>query len=381
MATADQADPRWIVNDMGKVGTNVGRWHWTEQNVIEWCKKRLAELLTNQIFYEDEKSGTKCQLLKITHVKGDAYVANRKRKLITFYQLDVSIDWTATITTEATPTTDGDEQQTEDKKSVVTATGKVLMPYISDENDMDDFEIKVSLDSDSKATKQQRDLKDLVYKQVPAFLRPKIVTFLTELKAGANVAEKYKEWESEMEKMDREKKNDGSTSAISSSNRGSTSASSGTFTESKKAMEDSKKSLASGNQSATVKMTEKLRGHISMIYDSFLDSQRLSMMTRAPATVEKKVGGKVTMFGASVVAEIVELEENKKIVQKWRFQDWPADCWSKLSLTFDQQGDMCVVSLVHSDIVSLQDKRVEGGWRNIFNGLKMILGQVISSGL
>lgn len=293
----------------------------------------------------------------------------------------MSIDWTATITTEATPTTHGDEQQTEDKKSVVTATGKVLMPYISDENDMDDFEIKVSLDSDNKATKQQRDLKDLVYKQVPAFLRPKIVTFLTELKAGANVAEKYKEWESEMEKMEREKKNDSSTSAISSNNSGSISASSGTFTESKKAMEDSKKSLASGNQSATVKMTEKLRGHISMIYDSFLDSQRLSMMTRAPATVEKKVGGKVTMFGASVVAEIVELEENKKIVQKWRFQDWPADCWSKLSLTFDQQGDMCVVSLVHSDIVSLQDKRVEGGWRNIFNGLKMILGQVISSGL
>ena len=77
MATIDQADPRWIVNDMGKVGTNVGLWHWTEQNVIEWCRTRTNELLNNQTFYDE--NDIKCQLVKVSHVKGDAHVANRKR--------------------------------------------------------------------------------------------------------------------------------------------------------------------------------------------------------------------------------------------------------------------------------------------------------------
>lgn len=78
MATIENADPRWIVNDLGKVGTNVGRWHWSEQNVIEWCKKRLAELLNHQTFYENDQN-IQCKFTTVSQVKGDATVANRKK--------------------------------------------------------------------------------------------------------------------------------------------------------------------------------------------------------------------------------------------------------------------------------------------------------------
>ena len=77
MALADQADPRWIVDDLGVTGTNVGRWHWQEQNVIEWTKRRVKELLAN-LSYNLNDTAT-LTIKSVSHVKGETSVANRKK--------------------------------------------------------------------------------------------------------------------------------------------------------------------------------------------------------------------------------------------------------------------------------------------------------------
>jgi activator of HSP90 ATPase len=77
MAKVGEEDPRWIVKDMGQAGTNVGRWHWTDQNVIGWCKDRLNEVLNDQTVVKNDKC--ECQIIKVNHVKGEASVSNRKR--------------------------------------------------------------------------------------------------------------------------------------------------------------------------------------------------------------------------------------------------------------------------------------------------------------
>ena len=32
--TEQELDARWIVREMGEEGKNVGKWHWTERNLI-----------------------------------------------------------------------------------------------------------------------------------------------------------------------------------------------------------------------------------------------------------------------------------------------------------------------------------------------------------
>jgi activator of HSP90 ATPase len=277
--------------------------------------------------------------------------------LITFYQLDVSVGWKAVLKKEESAT--------------ITAKGNINMPYISDENDLDDFEIQITLDSEGSASTEQKELKDLVRTHSSEKLKLLIVKFLQELKAGADVADKYKEWEQEMERLEREGR-------LSNSQKAKPVASGTSL--SNKLLEEENKKISNANIMKTVVLKENLRGPAPMIFDYFLDSNKVSIITRAKASIEKKVGGKVEMFNGQVIGEILELEENKKIVQKWRFRDWEGDHWSRLILTFEPQGDMTVVTLTQTDIPSSQEKRVEGGWNNIFNGMKMMLGQVISSG-
>lgn len=53
--------------------------------------------------------------------------------------------------------------------------------------------------------------------------------------------------------------------------------------------------------------------------------------TQSPATIEARPGGKFSWFGGSVQGEFEELEADKKIVMKWRFNTWADDCFSKVS--------------------------------------------------
>ena len=48
----DEKSEQWIVNDLGKEGSNVNGWHWQEQNKLPWSKQRIDELvkgLTTQL--------------------------------------------------------------------------------------------------------------------------------------------------------------------------------------------------------------------------------------------------------------------------------------------------------------------------------------------
>ena len=45
MATWEQKDPRWLVDDRDD-GKNVNGWHWQEHNRLSWSRQRLADLCT-----------------------------------------------------------------------------------------------------------------------------------------------------------------------------------------------------------------------------------------------------------------------------------------------------------------------------------------------
>jgi activator of HSP90 ATPase len=76
MAKVGEEDPRWIVRDLGDEGRNVGNWHWTEKNAMQWVKQRLNELFTNFQLYNN--NGVSITTTQIQNVDGFADIFNRK---------------------------------------------------------------------------------------------------------------------------------------------------------------------------------------------------------------------------------------------------------------------------------------------------------------
>jgi len=355
MAKIGQEDPRWIVKDMGEAGTNVGRWHWTEQNVMNWSKERLNSLLNDLSVVKTDDYN--CQLVKVSHVKGDASVSNRKRKLIAFYELDVEVEWRGEIK-------NGEEE--------AKARGKVKMPYISEENDYDEFDVEVTLDSTYK-TAEAIKLRNIMLKEGGPIIKKLVAEkFVKELRAGAHVMDKYKGWETDYLNY---KEDTNVAPAPSNMANSSSSTPNNTAVTTK-----------SNNKTYTLTLREKFTVPVPVLYEFFVDSNRISGYTRSPSKFDRSKGGKFEMFGGSIHGDVVDIQPNQKLVKRWRMRDWKDDCYSKVTLTFEQQGGDTLLILEQVDIPS-EDKsgnsvlsKVEQGWQNMFfKPIKIMTGQVMGS--
>lgn len=95
-------------------------WHWTDYNVFLWSQKKLSDLLIGL------EIQTPMGVLKITEVKceGNAVVYNRKNDFKQFYEIRLEMTWTGF-------TSHG-----------LTVEGKVNVPYLSEEYDIEHTDIE-----------------------------------------------------------------------------------------------------------------------------------------------------------------------------------------------------------------------------------------------
>lgn len=88
----------------------------------------------------------------------------------------------------------------------------------------------------------------------------------------------------------------------------------------------------------TVTDQQEFRTTAEEAYKTFVDPQRIAAFTRAPPKLFEGAhkGGRFELFDGNVAGEYVELDEPKRLVQKWRLKQWPAGHYSTLRIDFDQ---------------------------------------------
>lgn len=154
MAKLGEGDPRWIVKDRSD-GTNVNNWHWTEKDALEWSRQRLAELFKDVKIVDGPYQGLELVTVTTTGVKaveGEAFLNNRKNKLVASYELNIQVSW-------------------QGSSSLGEGSGVIQIPYLAEENHDEDPEIRVVTDKDDKASQvlKQAILSD--GKQVRVWLK------------------------------------------------------------------------------------------------------------------------------------------------------------------------------------------------------------------
>lgn len=109
------------------------------------------------------------------------------------------------------------------------------------------------------------------------------------------------------------------------------------------------------------------------MFQALTDAKMLTGYTQAPCNSDVKVGGKFSHFAGNIHGEYVELEPGK-IVQKWRFKDWPVGWYSTVTILLEAtNASTCKVTLTQTDIPDCdkfgnhsQKENVENGWNSFF---------------
>ncbi|KAF9157979.1 hypothetical protein DFQ26_008106 [Actinomortierella ambigua] len=329
---------------MSKDMKNVNNWHWVDKNCINWAKTYFEEHLSN---VSVEKNGNSVTTKKVTSVEGDVDVNQRKGKIITIF--DVAI----TLTFEG-KTANGTE-----------VTGKIEIPEVAHDTDADDYVFDVSIDSDN-STKQP--IRDLIRTDLSAALRKKLVAFAKDL---IQTHGKDVQVDSDFSRPSTPKPAATTTTTSTSSMKSasSTSTSSGGGAAGGPAV-----------NTTTLSDTIEFQAPASDIYNVLLDETKVAVWSRSKASIEPKVGAKFSLFGGTITGEIQALEKDKKIVQSWRINSWPAGHYSTVTMELDQGTSSTVLKVKQAGVPIGEEDLTRRNWNNFYwTEIKRTFGYVILS--
>ena len=100
------------------------------------------------------------------------------------------------------------------------------------------------------------------------------------------------------------------------------------------------------------------------IYNAWLDSDRHTAMTGAPARIAAEPGGAYTAWDGYISGRNLELVPHRRIVQSWRttrFAEDQADLTITVTLTPVEAGTL--LTLLHADVPDGQTSYESGGWQ------------------
>ncbi|KAI9219857.1 activator of Hsp90 ATPase [Blastocladiella britannica] len=373
---------------------NVGNWHWVTKDALPFAKDYLAANLAGVQVRDDR---VEARITKATDIAGDCSLNVRKGKLITIYDLTLTLHWTATLagTTGTEP---------------VTATGTVSIPEIAHDTERGDLVLQISVDADARA---KDPIRAALRKHLAAALWPVLDQFpkalvasqadgvfiegavtsaalptadleerkrlAAQMDTGASFADTF----SVEQRMNKGKERAAAAAASSSASSASGSAArpsattaSSSSTSSSTAAAPAAAAAPKTTATSSTIVTKSVSLHCALhdATSTFTNLGKLQHWTQGAASFDE-LSRVWSIFAGQATAELKpETKPELVVLASWRLASWPAGTVSTATLTFKQTSDGTDVKVLHVGVPVDARAAVENHWSMVFNRIKMSFG-------
>ncbi|KAH8409999.1 hypothetical protein KR009_003796 [Drosophila setifemur] len=339
MAKWGEGDPRWIVEERPDA-TNVNNWHWTEKNATPWSKERLNQLFNDFKIGKFPQLDIECVVETVDKCTGEATVNNRKGKLIFFYDWELVLKWSGSLL----------------NNSKLSHKGKLTIPNLSEENDLADIEITVTID---ESNDESETLKQFMYNVGRDRVRQQLGAYIRELK------EEY----SKNLILPKKGEESATGNPVSNANANATKANNVRNANQKVPSNTSVQAPKANNSSVgckldvrTLSMTEEFRCKAVDLYNALTKPEMVTAFTRAPAKVEAVRGGEFVLYGGNVLGKFEELVPEKKIQQSWRLKHWSSGHYSNVLIELEETSSSTLLTLKQTGIPASEYDVMKKNW-------------------
>lgn len=105
-----------------------------------------------------------------------------------------------------------------------------------------------------------------------------------------------------------------------------------------------------------------------------MDEQKHAKLTKSKAIVSRKIGGEFSIYDGELMGKNLELEDDKKIVQFWRANNWPKGHFSTIAFTLEKVKNGTRINFVQDGVPDPLVKDVAEGWKTYYwNPMKKML--------
>ncbi|WKZ34811.1 MAG: SRPBCC family protein [Anaerolineales bacterium] len=115
------------------------------------------------------------------------------------------------------------------------------------------------------------------------------------------------------------------------------------------------------------KISETFNASAETIYRAWLSTEGHTSMTGSPAKMNGTLNGDFTAWDGYIWGMILELQENRKIVQAWRTGEFPENAEdSHVEVLFEEANGTTKITISHSNIPEGQMENYRQGWEDFY---------------
>ena len=86
----------------------------------------------------------------------------------------------------------------------------------------------------------------------------------------------------------------------------------------------------------TIRQSVTFKASPHEVYEALMDSKKHSEFTGSAVRMSRNVGSEFSVYGGDIQGINLNLVPDQKIVQSWRYSDWPESHYSKATFSLKE---------------------------------------------
>ncbi|GME90053.1 unnamed protein product [[Candida] boidinii] len=339
---------------------NPNNWHWVDKNCFDWAKQYFNENLINLKFTDNIKDIEISVITKsIKELTGDVEVCQRKGKIISLFDLKLSINFESFI------------NNGNNGNDIESFKGLINIPEIAYDTEIDEFQFDIQF----LENKSNEDIRILIKNKLIPELRKKLSKFGNDLIniQGSDIQEDESLNNSVLTKQNQQK-NDIKVKITEKTtfNKSSTSTSTSTNTT----INPTTTGKVNKNE---LKLESTFIASAEQLYNVLLDPKLVSAWTRSSTDIqpidtsndENKI---FNLFNGNIIYKKLKLiKKNEEIELLWKLKNWSS--FANLKINLKQNTNDTKMLIIFKNIPIGEEDIVKQNFEEYyFRSIKLTFG-------
>jgi len=119
-------------------------------------------------------------------------------------------------------------------------------------------------------------------------------------------------------------------------------------------------------ETRTVRQSVTFKASPREVYEVLMDSKKHAALTGSQVRLSRNVGERFSIYGGDIEGVNLELVPGHRIVQSWRYSDWPEGHYSRASFSLKEVPGGTRLTFIQTGVPAELYDDISRGWRDYY---------------
>jgi activator of HSP90 ATPase len=116
----------------------------------------------------------------------------------------------------------------------------------------------------------------------------------------------------------------------------------------------------------TIRQTVTIKASPHQVYEALMDEKKHTALTGGGAKISRREGGSFSIYDGEIEGQNLKLVPDKKIVQSWRYSDWPEGHYSTATFSLEETEKGTRLIFLQTGVPDDKCDEIKQGWKDYY---------------